>query len=59
VHERARDVDQASDVALAVARIASQTGSPQLRAMLAPLRNRMAARWPAHPGVAVLGEALR
>lgn len=59
VHERAGDVDQATAVALDAARIARRTGSPRLRGMLTPLHRRLSARWPAHPDVAVLGEALR
>jgi hypothetical protein len=59
VHERSGDVEQASAVALAAAHIARLTGSPRLRAMLTPLHRQLAARWPGHPDVVALGEALR
>ncbi|HMH91908.1 MAG TPA: helix-turn-helix transcriptional regulator [Streptosporangiaceae bacterium] len=58
VHERSGDADRAAAVALDAARVVRQTGSPRLRGMLGPQHRRMAARWPDHPGVAMLGEAL-
>jgi hypothetical protein len=59
IHERAGDVAQACAVALTAAGAARQTGSPRLLGMLAPLRARLAARWPADPDVAALRDALR
>jgi len=58
VHERSGDPDRAAAAALAAARVARQTGSPRLRGMLAPLCGRLSARWPAHPAVIALAEAL-
>jgi transcriptional regulator with XRE-family HTH domain len=59
IHERGGGVRQACAVALTAAGVARQTGSPRLRAMLAPLRARLAAKWPADPDVLALSEALR
>jgi transcriptional regulator with XRE-family HTH domain len=58
VHERSGDADRAAAAALSAARVARQTASPRLRAMLIPLHRRMSARWPELPDLAELGETL-
>lgn len=52
------DVDQATAAAMKAAAVAHRARSVRLLRMLAQVRARLTAKWPADPGVAVLGEAL-
>lgn len=59
VHTVSGDADQAAAVALQCAQIARVTASARLAAMLVCVYDRLRGRWPGHPAVAALGEALR
>src|SRR5260370_1712489 len=59
VHTVSGDADQAATVALQCAEIARVTASARLAAMLVSVYHRLRDRWPGHPRVADLGEALR
>jgi len=58
-HMQAGDVDQAVAAAGEAAASARRIGSASLLARSRRLHARMARRWPGHPDVALLGEALR
>ncbi len=59
VHERGGNVEQATAIALDVARIVRQTNAARLRALLIPVHTRLAARWPHEPRVTELADVLR
>jgi transcriptional regulator with XRE-family HTH domain len=59
MHALGGDAEQACAAALKAATVARRARSVRLSRMLAPVHARLAARWPGHPEVEALAEALR